>query len=208
MSKVDVSGLFPVPLMRVSGLLPPSAVADLLAQADADLTETNAKSALLSHSTVLNPMSSKQFRDISETAMPRIVDFGSLLFGENLEWSIKEMWLNRLEHGGHQSVHSHANSFISGVVYLTRSHPSARTVFFKSMGGRDFAFANEHADARMGPFNAPKWAVPETRPGDMVLFPSYLLHEVPKNEGGTRVTLAFNAFPKRLRSWDYELRFA
>lgn len=194
--------------MRVSGLLPPFAVADLLAQTEADLTETNAKSSLLSHSTVLDPQSSEQFRGVSETAMPRIVDFGSLLFGENLDWSIKEMWLNRLEHGGHQSVHSHANSFISGVIYLTRSHSSARTVFFKSMGGRDFAFANEHVEARMGPFNAPKWAVPEARPGDMVLFPSYLLHEVPRNDGDTRITLAFNAIPTRLRSWDYELHFA
>jgi uncharacterized protein (TIGR02466 family) len=136
-----------------------------------------------------------------------LVHFGSLLFGEDLAWHIKEMWINRLEAGGFQTVHSHANSFISGVIYLTESDPSARTTFYRSMGGRDFAFANEHKGARMGPFNAPKWAVPATMPGDMVLFPSYLLHEVPKNQGEARMTVAFNAVPDRLRSWDYELAF-
>jgi hypothetical protein len=39
----------------------------------------------------------------------------------------------------------------------------------------------------------------------MLLFPSYLLHEVPINRGGRHVSLAFNAIPNRLDSWGYTL---
>ena len=39
----------------------------------------------------------------------------------------------------------------------------------------------------------------------MILFPSYLLHEVPRNQGDQRITLAFNAIPDRLDSWGYTI---
>ena len=39
----------------------------------------------------------------------------------------------------------------------------------------------------------------------MVLFPSYLLHEVPRNQGAQRITMAFNAIPDRLDSWGYSI---
>lgn len=207
MGEVEVSGLFPVPFMRVSDLIDGADVDALKRRFESGVTETNSKTDLLSHSTVLNPDSSDSFSGLSDTIRPHLVEFGRLLFGEELDWLIKEMWINRLEPGGFQTVHSHANSFISGVIYLTGSHPSARTTFYRGMGGREFAFANDHKGVRMGPFNAPKWAVPETDPGDMVLFPSFMLHEVPKNEGEVRMTVAFNAIPKRLKSWDYELTF-
>ena len=42
-------------------------------------------------------------------------------------------------------MHNHANSFISGVVYLTPTHPGSQTVFMKSPGGTDFLLKNDHA---------------------------------------------------------------
>jgi ectoine hydroxylase-related dioxygenase (phytanoyl-CoA dioxygenase family) len=47
----------------------------------------------------------------------------------------------------------------------------------------------------MGPYNAGKYQLPEAKPGDVVLFPSYLYHEVPVNPGERRLTVAFNAMP-------------
>ena len=60
------------------------------------------------------------------------------------------MWVNVLDTGGRQAMHNHANSFVSGVVYLTPTHPGSQTVFMKSPGGTDFMFKNDHArhDAR------------------------------------------------------------
>ena len=53
-----------------------------------------------------------------------------------------------------------------------------------------------------------KWIGPPPGPGDLLLFPSYLLHEVPPNHGGLRVTLAFNAIPHRLDAWGYAVSFS
>ena len=130
------------------------------------------------------------------------------MFGERLGWSLKEMWVNVLDTGGRQAMHNHANSFISGVAYLTPTHPDSRTVFMKSPGGTEFSFKNDHAGVVTGPYNADKWISPAPEPGDIVLFPSYLMHAVPPNPGERRITLAFNAIPTRLDSWGYKIAFS
>ena len=73
------------------------------------------------------------------------------------------------------------------------------------MGGADFALRNTHAGTHSNAFNAHKWIAPAPTAGDLLLFPSYLLHQVPPNQGDTRVTLAFNAIPHRLDAWGYTL---
>jgi hypothetical protein len=45
-------------------------------------------------------------------------------------------------------------------------------------------------------------------PGDVVLFPSFLLHAVPTNPGERRISLAFNAIPTQLDSWGYKISFS
>jgi ectoine hydroxylase-related dioxygenase (phytanoyl-CoA dioxygenase family) len=105
-------------------------------------------------------------------------------------------------------MHNHANSFISGVAYLTPTHPGSSTVFMKSPGGVDFSFKNDHSGATLGPYNADKWVSPVPAPGDIVLFPSYLMHAVPTNAGERRITMAFNAIPSRLDSWGYRIAFS
>ena len=204
----QVIGLFPTPFMRVEGLLGAAQVAALVDYFSPAATQTNSQSLALSHSEILKPDAHPLCVDVVRRIAPKLVDFGVLLFGERLDWSVKELWVNLLQTGGRQSVHNHANSFVSGVIYLTRSHPSANTVFMKGLGGRDFVFNNTNANSAQGPFNADKWVMPEASPGDMVLFPSYLLHEVPVNQGGQRISLAFNAMPGQLDSWGYGMRFS
>jgi uncharacterized protein (TIGR02466 family) len=137
----------------------------------------------------------------------QVQEFGGLLFGESLRWLVKELWVNVLQRGGRQAIHNHANCFVSGILYLTGSDESARTVFLRGMGGSDFAFRNAHAGVAGGRFHSEKWVSPEPQAGDLLLFPSYLLHEVPVNTGGQRTTLAFNAIPHRLEAWGYGVSF-
>ena len=200
-------GLFPVPLMRTRRLLEPTLV-DALARHIADAyTARNAQSDLLAHTEIVNPRANDLFRQVAQAAGPKLVDFGTILFGEPLRWAIKEMWTNVLAPGGSQSMHAHANSFVSGIIYLSPSHRSAATVFVRNPGSNEFTFRHNTKTAEIGPFNAGKWITPDIEPGDMVLFPSYLLHEVPRNQGGRRISLAFNAIPERLDSWGYTMSF-
>lgn len=204
----ELIGLFPTPFLRVPKLLGAPLVEGLATHFAARADRDNSSSPSLSHTALLTPADSPLLSVVAGAVTPKLVDFGSHLFGERLGWSIKEMWVNVLDAEGRQAMHNHANSFISGVVYLTPTHPDARTVFMKSPGGTDFAFKNDHAGVATGPYNADKWISPQPEPGDMVLFPSWLMHAVPPNPGPRRITLAFNAIPTRLDSWGYAINFS
>ncbi len=204
----EVISLFPTPFLRVPAALPGRLVEALVLHFGQVTVRDNSSSAKLSHTAMLRPSDSPLLVEVAERITPKLVDFGALLFGERLGWSIKEMWVNLLETGGRQAMHNHANSFISGVAYLTPTHPDSQTVFMKSPGGTDFAFRNDHAGMTPGPFCADQWISPAPAPGDLVLFPSYLMHAVPPNAGERRITLALNAIPERLDSWGYSVRFS
>jgi hypothetical protein len=203
----EVFGLFPTPVMRVPNALAPDLVDGLVAHFTSMADRANNSSANLGHTRVLQPGESPLLVQAAARISPLLMEFGALLFGEKLGWSLKEMWVNVLDHGGHQAMHNHANSFISGVAYLTPTHEESRTVFMKSPGGTDFAFRNDHAGVETGAYNAQRWKSPAPEPGDVVLFPSYLLHAVPPNPGERRITMAFNAIPSALDSWGYRIAF-
>ncbi|MEO5686479.1 MAG: putative 2OG-Fe(II) oxygenase, partial [Burkholderiaceae bacterium] len=204
----EVVGLFPIPLLRAPSVLPQALVEALVDHFSAAALRDNNSSAQLSHTAMLRPGDSPLLVEAAARITPKLAEFGALLFGQALGWGLKEMWVNVLDTGGRQAMHNHANSFVSGVIYLTPTHDSARTVFMKSPGGADFIFRNDHARVSPGPFSGDKWISPSPAPGDLVLFPSYLMHAVPPNQGGRRISLAFNAIPLRLDSWGYTIGFS
>ena len=204
----EVFGIFPTPFMRAPGALPAPLVARLVEHFTAQATRDNSSSPNLAHTAMLQPSDSPLLVEAATLLTPKLVDFGVHLFGERLKWLLKEMWVNVLDGGGRQAMHNHANSFISGVVYLTPTHPGSQTVFMKSPGGSEFMFRNDHQGMTPGEFSADKWISPAPNPGDLVLFPSYLMHAVPPNQGARRITLSFNAIPSELNSWGYQIRFS
>ncbi len=204
----DVFSLFPTPVMRVEKLIDAQQVRALRDSLLPEAERANHRSDALQHSRILDAGEQPLLGDLARRIGPHLVEMGSLLFGEKLQWGIKEIWVNAMHTGGRQSVHNHANCFVSGVLYLSDCDASANTVFLRGLGGRDFVFGNSHARAATGPFNADRWIGPPPAAGDLLLFPSYLLHEVPENRGGVRVSLAFNAIPQRLDSWGYAISFS
>jgi uncharacterized protein (TIGR02466 family) len=199
-----IVGLFPTPLMKIDRFSGPDLIKAFTENAQSLRRNRNTATNLLSHTHMINPQEDGASGRLSELVAPHLVTFGEILFAEKLQWSVKEVWLNLLETGGSQFMHTHANSFISGVVYITKPHPSANTVFRKSTGGGEFLFKN---DVPIGHYSSDTWIVPDVEPGDLVLFPSYLLHGVPPNEGDQRITVAFNAIPNQLDSLGYKIRF-
>lgn len=204
----EVIGLFPTPFMRAPSVLGSELVNGLIKHFSSVVDQPNNSSTNLAHTAMLRPSDSPLLVETASLVTPLLGEFGALMFGERLGWSLKEMWVNVLDTGGRQAMHNHANSFISGVIYLTRTHPSARTVFMKAPGGTDFSFKNDHAAIVTGPYNADKWISMPPEPGDVVFFPSYLMHAVPTNAGERRITMAFNAIPTGLDSWGYKISFS
>jgi uncharacterized protein (TIGR02466 family) len=209
----EIFELFPTPVMRCGKLVPTELLKSLRLDLFGTATEQNSTTSELFHSKMIaehkDPGASKYEHEsvvrLVELVLPKISELGIHLLGEVLPWQVKDLWVNMMRAGGRQSIHNHANSFISGIVYLTASHPSASTVFTRALGGPTFVFSNRHATSTVGPFNADQWISPVPEAGDLLIFPSGLLHEVPTNRGEARATLAFNAIPSRLRAWDYSI---
>ena len=203
----EVFELFPTPLLRVPALLPAAEALALGRRLAATAVVANDRSGELAHSHILGPGDDPSLQDLVARLGPQVQELGTLLFGETLRWLVKELWVNVLQPGGRQALHNHANCFISGILYLSPSDDSARTAFVRGMGGTEFTFRNAHAGIAGGRFHSEKWIAPAPAPGDLLLFPSYLLHEVPPNGGAERITLAFNAIPHRLDAWGYAVSF-
>jgi uncharacterized protein (TIGR02466 family) len=204
----EVFELFPTPFLYCKKVLSTSQCEQLISRYQPSATLVNDHSKELMHTEIVFPEADPFFVEVASQINVQVTDMGQLLFGEKLKWSIKEIWMNFLKPGGGQAMHNHANSFISGVLYLTPTHASSRTVFFRGFGDRGFVFTNTHKGTETGQFNAEKWIAPEPDVGDMILFPSYLLHAVPLNQGDLRISLAFNAIPERLQSWGYGISFS
>lgn len=98
---------------------------------------------------------------------------------------LTQSWANKsLKNQEHHS-HTHSNSFMSGIIYLT-THKSGQTYFeTKNIWKTNLFFKSSRQGHRI---------VPEA--GKVLIFPSELRHGVLKlEEDEERYTISFNAFP-------------
>jgi len=99
-------------------------------------------------------------------------------------------WFNKSQKGMWHQAHTHDNSFLSGVFYLTPSE--AETWFsIKSVFGPEYTLLN-----LIHPDNHYIFHKNPTKVGKMIVFPSRLLHSVTAHtQAEPRYTMSFNAFP-------------
>lgn len=206
-SSEEILGIFPTPIMVCRGVVDAALVRTLIEQFDASETGANNRTALLQHTPVTNPHTHANFQAVCERVAAPIQRYGATMLGETLKWGIKEMWMNRMAKDGSQKLHNHANSFISGVLYLTAVSGVSTTMFHRNSGASGFVMDNMNENTTVNEYNAPVFRAPDMSAGDVILFPSYLMHEVPPSPVDGRMSLAFNAIPERIDSWGYRLSF-
>src|SRR5258706_7031992 len=149
----QIEPLFPIPLLRSPRLLSSTLNEAAVAAIRNARIESNLRSDQLFHTEVADPRANKLFQEIAELTVPKLADFGVLLFGEKLCRTVKELWTNMLETGGSQTLHSHANSFVSGIIYLTPSQPARKTGLVLPSGGYQFFCRLPTRSAALGTFN-------------------------------------------------------
>ena len=106
---------------------------------------------------------------------------------------ITQSWLSVIEPGKNFHRHSHCNSIISGVFYIATTENDSIDFYDINAPTKmrlNFLFKEQNhwtADAiRIKVIN-----------NDLILFPSWVEHSVPKNETSTtRISLSFNVFAK------------
>jgi uncharacterized protein (TIGR02466 family) len=109
---------------------------------------------------------------------------------DHVSLHITQSWCNKTYPGEMHHKHAHTNSIISGVYYVSANADLDRIWFDK--GNVD---SLQIEPVNFNSYNATSWYFP-VHSGQLVLFPSSLLHYVNVVEKDVRVSLSFNTFVK------------
>ena len=113
---------------------------------------------------------------------------------KDLEFYITQSWLNYTKLGGSHGMHTHQNSWISGVFYLSAQEGNGICFYDPNMRIKRILKIDSSLE-NPSQWQGEKITVPlETN--QLVLFPSWLGHAVDPNpeQTTTRLSLAFNVF--------------
>jgi uncharacterized protein (TIGR02466 family) len=185
---VTWEAIFPTPVMRTSIGRPFTAEErDFFAskQANPHPNICNTRSA---DTHVLNAPELQPLRSI---VIDCVYQFGRKVISPNPahEFYLTQSWLNYTKPGESHHRHHHTNSLISGVLYVSAHREADGISFFR--GSMPQIMVTEEG---LNWYNAPSWTIPVAS-GDLVLFPSQLMHGVEQTSGDhIRVSVAFNAF--------------
>jgi uncharacterized protein (TIGR02466 family) len=103
---------------------------------------------------------------------------------------ITQSWFNYTEPGQFHHKHSHPNSFLSAVFYIS-SDPSNDRIYFHNQQYKQIQLKPREWNM----FNSESWWLP-VGTNDLIVFPSGFTHSVEVKEStGTRISLALNTFP-------------
>ena len=100
------------------------------------------------------------------------------------------MWVNVLSQGGSHTSHLHTNAVLSGTYYVTVPEGSAPIVFEDPRHALMMAAPPRKASA---PRKVQTYVSEKARPGTLLLWESWLRHEVPLNRAEReRISVSFN----------------
>jgi uncharacterized protein (TIGR02466 family) len=127
----------------------------------------------------------------------RLIERHAAQFAKELHWDLRggkplcdTMWVNVLPEGGSHSSHLHTNAVLSGTYYVTSPEGSGPIVFEDPRHGLMMAAPPRKASA---PRSLRTYVSADPTPGTLILWESWLRHEVPLNRAqGLRISVSFN----------------
>lgn len=126
-----------------------------------------------------------------------LLDQHAAAFAADLHWDLgtarlqcDSLWINILGAGGHHSGHIHPNSVISGTCYIVVPPGAGRIRFEDPRLPMMMAAPRVSEDA---PGSAKRFAYIAPNPGDILMWESWLRHEVmPSQSEDARISVSFN----------------
>jgi uncharacterized protein (TIGR02466 family) len=100
-------------------------------------------------------------------------------------------WGTKTVNGQKSNYHNHSNSYISGVYYLS----NGSNILFFDPQKKEWFFHPEIEYNEENPLTYQSYYITPT-PSLLLLFPSYLYHQIEKHKGPDRFSIAFNIIPK------------
>jgi uncharacterized protein (TIGR02466 family) len=129
--------------------------------------------------------------------LERIIERHAARFARELHWNLRggkplcdTMWVNVLPEGGAHSSHIHTNAVLSGTYYVTSPEGSGPIVFEDPRHALMMAAPARKAGA---PRPMRTYVSEPPAPGILLLWESWLRHEVPLNRTRSeRISVSFN----------------
>ena len=161
-----------------------------------------------SHKNVANAMSKntrvleiETFKKLKKELLIQVQHyFDEVLCYENVTPYITQSWLNYTKKNEHHHSHTHPNSIISGVLYINADKNNDTLTFL------NYEYKQISPEIKKYNIFNSKTSHLSVETGDIVLFPSSLIHMVQtKKEDDTRISLSFNTFIKGILGNEKEL---
>ena len=133
-------------------------------------------------------------RDPAFGDLKRLLTRHAAVFANDLAWDTKpkldSLWVNLLKSGGHHAAHIHPHSIISGTFYVEAPPGSGAIRFEDPRLAMMMAAPQRRADA---PEPLKSFVTIEPRPGLLLLWESFLRHEVLPGRGkAERLSISVN----------------
>ena len=114
-------------------------------------------------------------------------------FENNAKLHLTQSWANITKSGGHHHTHTHQNSIVSGTLYL-KGNENDIINFYDPVSNGMMNAPWHFPPKEFNDYNSKMWWMPATV-GTLYLWPSSVMHGVPKVEGKkNRYSLSFNTF--------------
>lgn len=152
----------------------------------------NAYSGYTSYSSLNDlPIRAPQFADLAKRLDKHVAAFAKTLhFNLARPLRLDSMWINVLKPGGVHTSHIHPHSVISGTYYVTTPKGASALKFEDPRLGLMMAAPTKKPKA---PPTAQPFVYINPEPTTLVLFESWLRHEVPANQAREpRISISFN----------------
>jgi len=140
-------------------------------------------------------LNNKILKNIKKEIELRLKDFMDKIIQpkNNVKLYISQSWFNTTSQNQFHHLHSHPNSYLSGVLYFD-ADPRVDKIFFNRKQDPKVTLKVKKFNA----FNSKSWWYP-IQVGDIIIFPSFVPHYVAQkqnDENNKRCSLAFNTFLK------------
>lgn len=131
------------------------------------------------------------FADLERVVAPHVTRFARALHFElGRKLKLDSMWINVLKPGGAHTAHIHPHSIISGTYYVATPKGSSALKFEDPRLGLMMAAPAKRSDA---PREAQPFVYIAPAEQTLILFESWLRHEVPANQAReNRISVSFN----------------
>ena len=133
-------------------------------------------------------------RDPAFGDLKRLLTRHAATFAKDQAWDIKpkldSLWVNLLKSGGHHTAHIHPHSILSGTFYV-EAPPGSGAIRFEDPRLPMMMAAPQRRDDAPEPLRS--FVTIEPRPGLLLLWESFLRHEVlPGTAKAERLSISFN----------------